>query len=389
MVSKRFLSFIFATVMLIGTTSHAALAESEIVIGATVSLEGKYKAPSRMIQLAYRLWEKQINESGGLLGKKVRLIFYDDKSRKDLVRAYYSKMIVDDKVDLVLAPYGTGLSYEASAVTERHGYVLMASAASGEMIWNRGYRYVFGVYGLAKRYFIGFMDLTARNGLKSVAIVNDDAMFTMDAAKGAGQWAKKLGISLMMQRKFSDGEKEFDDIIQRLEANQPEALVFVSYPPDGYKFLEQLEKSNYRPKALALSITPGLPDFYQKAGSLAEGTFGPSQWEPDERIPFPGTYEFIGEFRNFTGDSPSYHAGAAYAGCQLLQDSVESAGAIDHDKMRDYISALDTVTVIGRFKVDPQGRQVGHNTIIIQWQKGKKEIVYPSKMRTAPPIIRR
>lgn len=385
MLFKKLLSVVFITTLMIGALAEATQATPEIVVGTTVSMEGKYKAPSLMIQLSYRLWEKQINEAGGLLGSKVRLVFYDDKSRKDLVRIYYSKMIVDDKVDLVLAPYGTDLSYVASEVTERHGYVLLASAASGEMIWDRGYRYVFGVYSLAKRYFIGFLDLAARNRLQSVAILNDDALFTKDAAKGAYQWAQRLGMQVMLRRTFADGHKAFPDLIQRLETIQPEVVVLVSYPPDGYQFLEQLKKSRYRPKALALSITPSLPDFHTEAGVMADGTFGPSQWEPDERITFPGTHEFIGAFHNNYSKSPSYHAGAAYAGCQLLQKSVEYTGKIDHLAMRDYISALDTVTVIGRFKVDPKGRQIGHNTIIIQWQKGKKEIVYPSKMQTATP----
>lgn len=389
MAIKKILLVIFVATILSGGLPTLADATTEIVVGATVSLEGKYQAPSRMVQLAYRLWANQINESGGLLGSKVRLIFYNDKSSKSLVRRYYAKLILEDKVDLVLAPYGTGLTYEASALTEKHGYVLLASSASGEMIWQRGYKHVFGVYSLAQRYFIGFIDLVARNGLKSIAIINDDALFTKDAAEGAYQWAKRLGLQVLMRRTFNDGQAAFPDIMKRLEVLKPEAVVLVSYPSEGHLFLEKLAPSPFRPTALAMSITPSLPDFAQKAGEMADGIFGPSQWEPDERITFPGAHEFIQAFRNFSGISPSYHAGAAYAGCQLLQMSVEFAGKTDHKMMRDYISALDTVTVIGRFKVDFQGRQIGHNTIIIQWLNGKKEIVYPSKMQTAPPVFRR
>ena len=389
MAVNRVLLIIFIAMVLISTQAHAVMAASEVIIGATVSLDGKYQAPSRMVHLAYRLWAKQINESGGLLGLKIRLIFYNDKSSKELVRTYYSKLILEDKVDLVLAPYGTGLSYEASTVTERHGYVLLASSASGELIWNRGYEYVFGVYSLAQRHFIGFVDLAARIGLQSIAIINDDALFTVDAAKGAYEWAKRLGVKVAMRRTFRDATNEFPEIIRRLETIKPEAVALVTYPEEGHQFLDRLSPSSYRPAAFAMSITPSLPEFDYRAGEMAEGVFGPSQWEPDERITFPGTHEFIREFQAFSGNRPSYHAGAAYAGCQLLQKSVEFAGKTDHQMMRDYISALDTLTVIGRFKVDPQGRQIGHNMMIIQWQKGKKEIVYPSKMQTAEPIFSR
>lgn len=362
-----------------------AMAADEILVGATVSLEGPYQEPSRMMQLAYRLWEKQVNAAGGILGRPVRLIFYDDKSNKELVRIYYEKMIQQDKVDLVLAPYGTTLTYEASAVTERHGYVLMAAAASGEMIWNRGYRYVFGVYSVAQRYFIGFVDMVARNGLRTLAIINEDALFTKDAAQGAAHWAQRMGLEIPLHLTYGDAHHAFDPLMARLEKINPDALILCSYPPDGYLFLEKLHASAYRPRALAMSITPDLPDFAEKAGPMAEGVFCPSQWEPNERIPFPGTRRFIQAFTKFAGISPSYHAGSAYAGCQLLQESIVAFGDINHKKMRDYIAGMDTVTVIGRFKVDHRGRQVGHNSIIIQWQNGKKEIVYPTKMQTGHP----
>lgn len=359
----------------------------EIRIGATVSLEGRFQAPSKMVRMAYRLWEKEVNEAGGILGRPVRLVLYDDKSEKELVRFYYEKMITDDKVDLVLAPYGSTLTYEASTVTERHDYVLMASAASSEIIWNRGYHYVFGVYGLADRYFIGFLDMVGRNGLKSVAILSEDMLFTRDAAEGARIWAERMGLDVQLQQIYSEGTENFSSLMSQLEDLNPDAVILCSYPPDGYQFLDALSTSSFKPQALAMSITPSLPDFSENAGGMAEGVFGPSQWEPDERIPFPGSRRFIKAFTLFADSSPSYHAGAAYTGCRLLQESITAHGEIDHDKIKDYISALDTVTVIGRFKVDAQGRQVGHNTMIIQWQNDRKEIVYPNKMKTSQAIF--
>jgi branched-chain amino acid transport system substrate-binding protein len=132
-----------------------------------------------------------------------------------------------------------------------------------------------------------------------------------------------------------------------------------------------------------MTIAPMHPEFLKKAGPIGEGVFGPSQWEPDERIPFPGTKKFIADFVQYTQKQPSYHAGSAYSACQIIENAINRSGKIDHDKIRDYIRSLDTVTVIGRFKVDQQGRQIGHNPITIQWQNGKKEIVYPVKLQTA------
>lgn len=362
---------------------YAACASKEILIGATVSLEGRFKAPSKMMQLAYRLWEKETNEAGGILGRPIRLVFYNDKSKKELVRVYYDKMINEDKVDLVLAPYGTTLTHESSSVTEKHGYVLMAGAASGEMIWTRGYQYVFGLSGIAKQYFNGFLDLVDRNGLKSVAILSENTLFTKDAAEGAGIWAFRKGLDIRLYKSYGDQPDDLSALVTELEQLKPDAVILCSYPPDGYKFLEKLSKSGFKPKALAMSITPGLPDFSDKAGALAEGIFGPSQWEPDTRIPIPGTYKFINDFYNLSGVHPSYHAGAAYAGCQILKRGITAHGEINHTKIRDYVASLNTVTIFGRFKVDTMGRQEKHNMIIVQWQDNKKEVVYPNKLRTS------
>jgi len=134
-------------------------------IGATVSLEGKYSEPSAMIQGGYKLWESQVNKRGGLLGRPVQLILYDDKSDVKLVGQLYEKLIKEDKVDFVFSPYGTPLTLVASEVSEKHGYVMLVSGASGEKIWERGYKNVFGMYATADRYFIGLLDLMAAMAL--------------------------------------------------------------------------------------------------------------------------------------------------------------------------------------------------------------------------------
>jgi len=360
-------------------------AEKPIRVGATVSLEGKYMEPSAMVQKGYQLWADQINKRGGLLGRKVKLIFYDDKSRKDLAGSLYGKLVTEDRVDLVLSPYGTPLTLAASQVTEKHKVVMLASAAAGEKIWERGYQYIFGVYAPAGRYFIGFLDLMARNGLKSVGIIFENSSFNKSVEKGVREWAERFGLDVEYRRGFNDPAGEFPVLFKQVIEKRVDGLVFSGYPPECYRFIQMMKEADYRPEAFALTIVPVQTDFFEKVGPFAEGIFGPSQWEPDERIPFPGTTQFIRDFKSFSGKMPTYHASSAYSSCQILEKAVLHAGSIDHQKIRDFVSSLDTATVIGRFKVDHTGRQIGHNPILIQWQNGKKEIVYPGKMSTSLP----
>lgn len=354
-----------------------------ILIGATVSMEGKYAEPSFMIQNAFKLWEQEVNLRGGLLGRPVKLILYDDKSQKERVRRLYEKLIVEEKVDFVFSPYGTPLTLVASEVSEQKKMVMLACAASGEQIWERRYKYVFGVYALAKRYFIGLLDLMAREGFENVTILHEDSPFHIDVAAGAAFWAKRFGIDVALKMPFIKAKSEFPGLLAKAVDVNADGLILSAYSQECYRFLDLMKKAKYRPKAMGMTIAPIHPDFYKKAGHIAEKIFGPSQWEPDERIPFPGTRKFIDGFVAYAKKAPSYHAGSAYAASQILERAVAQTKSLNHDKIREYIRALDTVTVIGRFKVDPKGKQIGHNPIMIQWQKGEKEIVYPTKMQTA------
>jgi len=356
-----------------------------IVIGGTVSLAGKYREPSLMIQKAFQLWEREVNAQGGMLGRPVKLVLYNDRSEPERVRHSYEKLITQDHVDLVLSPYGTPLTLVASEVSERHEKVMLACAASGEAVWERQYKYVFGMYALGTRYFIGLVDLMARNGVDSVAIVYEASPFHSDVAKGTRSWARRFGVNIGLSRSFDVGREDLPGLLDDVIKVNADNVILSAYPPDCYHFLKLLEEKGFRPKILGMTIAPVHPEFVKRAGAMAEGVFGPSQWEADERIPFPGTKRFIKEFTAYADKRPSYHAGSAYAACQILKKAIGQTGSLDQNKIRDYILALDTVTVIGRFKVDHTGRQIGHNPILIQWQDGNKEIVYPKKMQTAKP----
>ena len=362
--------------------------EAPIKIGATISLEGPYQEPSLMIQKAYQMWAHEVNQQGGLLGRQVKLVLYNDKSQKARAKSLYTQLIEKDQVDLVLSPYGTPLTLTASEVSEQHNLLMLACAASGEVIWERDFQYIFGVYALANRYFIGLLDMMARQGIDNVALVyNQASPFNVDVAAGSKKWARRFKISVLHEKPYQDGAKELAAIVSDLKKAEAGQIIVSAYPPDCYRILDLMRQLDYQPRVLGMTIAPIHPDFAKNAGPLADRVFGPSQWEPNERIPFPGTKEFVNAFNRFAGKIPSYHAGSAYAACQLMADAVRHTRSLDNRKLRNYIAALDTVTVIGRFKVDPAGKQIGHNPIIIQWQQGKKEIVWPYKMQTAPALF--
>ncbi|MEN6441278.1 MAG: amino acid ABC transporter substrate-binding protein [Syntrophobacter sp.] len=357
-----------------------------IRIGATVSLEGKYAEPSRMLQDGFRLWEKHVNETGGLLGRPVELILHDDKGSEELVRSLYEQMITEEKVDLVLAPYGSPLTKAAAEVTTRNGYFLLACGASANL-WNGRFKNFYGMWAPGSRYFIGLLDIIASNGLNSVAIVYENSPFCADLANGTHGWARRFGLEVALFRSYESGKRELPRLLDEVQRVNPDCLILASYPEDSYFTVELMKDHKYRPRVVGLTIASTYPDFYLNSGSMAEGIFGSSQWEPDERIPFPGSQRFVSDFFQFTGKPPTYHSGSAYAGCQIIEKAIRHCQSLDQNKIADFIGSLDTATVVGRFKVDHDGSQTGHNPVIIQWQNGKKEIVFPLSMQTAQPRL--
>lgn len=362
-------------------------AEEPVRIGASLSFSGVYREPSHMIMKGYRLWEKNINERGGLLGRPVELIILDDQSDEEKLRENYRRLLNEEEVDLVLAPYSSPLTLAASEITEKAGYVMVASGAASSAIWDRGYKYIFNVYAQADRFFIGYLDLIARQGIRRVAVFFEDNPFNRAAAAGAREWAAKMGVELTAYTGYVPGERTPARIVEDADLTREEAVIVCTYPDEGYAFLSAIRKARVQPAAIAMTITPSHPLFAHRAGPLAQGVFAPSQWEPMERIPYPGTRDFIDEFRIFAHMDPSYHASSAYASCQVIELAVTETGTLDNKMLRDYIVSMDTATIIGRFKVNQKGEQVGHNPILIQWQNGKKEIVYPSNMRTSDPVF--
>ena len=265
---------------------------------------------------------------------------------------------------------------------------MLAAAAAAEKHWQRGARYLFQLYAPANRQFIGLLDLMAKKNLKTLSVLYDATSdFNIDTMHGVQEWAGFFGIDLVYQLGYEDGQKDLPGLLAEVKRKDAKGLVLSAYPPDCYELIRLLKEMRYRPDVLAMPIAPVHPDFQKKVGAMANHIFAPSQWEPDERIPFPGTRRFVEEFKKFAGHLPSFHAASAYAACKLYEQAITRTQSIDNGKLRDYSSALDTGTVLGRFKVDLTGKQIGHNSFIIQWQNGKKEIVWPQKMQTVQPIF--
>lgn len=368
-----------------GEPSGSSQETKPIRIGASLSLTGSYERTGKNMQQGYELWRDHVNARGGLLGRPVELIIYDDQSEPETAARLYEKLITEDKVDLLLGPYSTPVSLSATNVTERHQFPILVAGASGAQIWGRGYKYVFGLYTVAQTYSYGALTLAAEHGLKTVAIVHEDTAFTIDVADGAEAKARELGLEVVLREPYPKTQTDFSTIVAKLKQAQPDVVVGGTYLPASVAIVRQSKELGFTPKLFFFSVGPGLPEFVENLGPLAENVMGDSQWEPVMKA--SGIPEFIEAYKAKYGVEPGYHAAGAYAAGQLLEQVVAKAGSLDREKLREAWATLEGESVYGPYKVDETGKQVGKPTLTIQYQQGKRVVVWPDELANAEPVI--
>jgi branched-chain amino acid transport system substrate-binding protein len=151
-----------------------------------------------------------------------------------------------------------------------------------------------------------------------------------------------------------------------------------TYFDDVVAITRQMKDLDVNVKMFGSTVGGDLPEYYKVLGKTAEYVYGASLWEPS--LPYPGARAFAESFEKEFGHPPSYHAAAAYAGCQLFVDAAGKAGSLEGEKLRGELLKLRTQTIFGNYAVDERGFQVGHKMVTIQWQNGKQVVVWPEEV---------
>jgi branched-chain amino acid transport system substrate-binding protein len=358
-------------------TPVAAPSGEPITIGAAVSTTGSNGRTGLYQQEAYLLWEEQKNAAGGLLGRPVRMVLYDDQSDPATGARLYERLLTEDQVDLVLGPYSSSVTQAVAQVTERAGQPLLAAGASAGDLWARGYQYLFGVYSVAEDYFKSIvLDIAPAQGYTTAAIIYEDTLFPTSTASGAAAHCEAAGIEVLVNEVYPAEATDVSSVLTRVRDANPDMLIGGSYLPDSVLITRQSKELGVNPKLFAFSVGAAQPDFVESLGADADYVLGPSMWEP--QIESTGNEEFVAAYQAKFDREPDYHSAAGYAACQVLEAAVTEVGGLDLDPIRDAIRALQMPTVLpGQFQVDENGKQIGHIALTVQWQDGEKLIVTP------------
>ena len=363
--------------------SLPADAQGPIRIGASLSLTGTYAKLGKNQHEGYQLCIKDLNAKGGLLGRKAELVMYDDQSLPATAVRLYEKLITEDKVDAVMGPYSSPVSEAAANVTEKYKKVMVAPLAATTSIFKKGRKYIFMVISPAESYLEGLIDMAAKRGLKTVAIINEDTLFSKAAAAGAVELAKKKGLQVVYQEAYPKGNTDFSALLTKIKAANPDVVAAGTYFDDAVALTRQMKELNVNPKMYGVTVGGDLPEFYDVLKQNAEFIYGATQWE--HTLPYPGNQEFFDAYKKDFNHEPSYHSAAGYAGCVLYAEAVKRANSLDADRVREQLLKLETKTIFGEYKVDQDGFQTAHKMVTFQWQGEKKVTVWPDDLAQAKP----
>ena len=361
-------------------------AQEPIKIGFSMELTGPFAVVGKTGLLAFKIWEEQTNAKGGLLGRPVKLVYYDDQSNPALVPGIYTKLIDIDKVDLLVSSYGTNLVVPAMPVAISHNrlfFGLFALAANDKFHYPKYFSMLPFGPDPVKTFAEGYFDLAAAQKPKprTVAIVATDAEFQHKAAESARMHAKRTGIEVVYDKAYPPTTVDFTPIVRAIAATQPDMVYLSSYPSDTVGFLRAVSEVGLKTNMLGGGLA-GLQAaaIKMQLGEAANGVSNVDLWEPVPTMQFPGIMDFI---KAYQAKAPAegvdllgyFLPPFAYTELQILGQAVEAAKTLDGDKLAEYMHSHPFHTIEGDIAFGPEGEWTEARPIWVQYHDIKSHDV--------------
>jgi branched-chain amino acid transport system substrate-binding protein len=358
--------------------------QNPIVVGASVSLSGPYAGSGKYAIEGTQLWVDDVNKRGGLLGRPVKLVYYDDKSDPNTGVQLYEKLITSDHADIIVGPYSSAVTSATSTVAEKHKMVMIGSEAADTKIYSRGYKFNFQGQTQAGQYMLGALNLAKANGYKTVAMLAEDTAFPKAVSSEVVKAVGQFGLNIVFNETYSKGSSDFSALLTKVKQLAPDVLIANSYLPDAQGIIRQCRELGVDAKLFAVAVGAAEPEF-ANLGSTAEYVFGATQWAAS--MPWKGNPEFVKRYKERFGRDPDYHSASNYATGEVMEAAVKQVGSLDQGKLAAAISKMELDTVYGKFKVNEQGIQVGFASAMLQWQKGKQVLVWPERLAEGKAVL--
>ena len=363
-------------------TTATAQNKEPIKIGFSMALTGRLSPNGKQALLGMKIWEEETNAKGGLLGRPVKLIYYDDQTNPSTVPGIYTKLLDVDKVDLVLGGYATNMVAPAMPVIiqKKKTFISLFSLDVNAEFKYPKYFSVLPTGPKPKAAFTeGFFQVAMAQNPKptTVALTAEDAEFSRNACEGARENAKTFGVKIVYDKSFPPATTDFSPIVRALQASNADLVVVCSYPLSSVGIVLAVNEANYKPKMIGGAMV-GLQAtvFKSKLGPKLNGIVNYETWVPSEKMMAPAA-EFFKKYQaraKAEGVDPLgyYLGGWGYAYISVLGDSIAGAKSLNDDKIAEYLRKATFKTIMGEWKYGPNGEWTKSGMMQVQY-RGIKE----------------
>jgi branched-chain amino acid transport system substrate-binding protein len=358
----------------------ATFAQQPVIVGAAMPQTGILADLAADHRKALLLWQEQVNATGGLLGRRVELVLIDDRSESTDAGKHYEQLIKESKADLLIGPFGSAATLGAAGVAERNRRVLINATGAARTVQKANFRYVFQTVAPLAAWGTGALEAARAQGLKQLLLLARDDPTSREMASRTREAALALGMTVGEVAVHSAGADDFTPQVQAARAAGIEAWIAFGLPQDAFEMVKTFRRQRYTPRLFAAQGAASA-DFIKRVGQDAEYTLGMSAY--DKRARTRGNAEFVRDFAQKWSAEPGELAAESYAAAKVLEEAVKRAGSVEQEKLRETLVALETETPLGAYKVDRAGAQLATRTLLLQVQRGRREIVWPEALATA------
>jgi branched-chain amino acid transport system substrate-binding protein len=371
-----------AAVVAFAADGAAAQSGEPIKIGFSMAMTGGLAANGKSALLAQKIWEEDINAKGGLLGRPVKLIFYDDQSNPATVPGIYTKLLDVDKVDLLIGPYATAQIAPAMPIVIQRNKLfigLLGLAVNTEFNYANYFAMIPSGPDPKPSFTKGFFDTAMAQTPKpqSVAIVAADQEFSRNASDGARENAKKAGLKIVYDKSYPPSTTDFAPIVRAIQATNPDLVVLCSYPPDSVGLVRSINEIGFKPKMVGgAMVGPQATALKTQLGPALNGFVNYDFWLPVPKMMFPGVEALI---KKYQARAPAegvdllgyYMAPWGYAQLQVLAQAIEATKSLEDKKLADFIRANSFKTVLGDVRFGKNGEWAESRVLQVQFHDVK------------------
>ena len=366
-------------------------AQETIKFGAPLPITGPLAPEALKQKQGYDLWANQVNLAGGInvAGKKmkVEIVYIDYQSNTPRAIQATERLITQDNVQFVFAPFGSGAAKAASTVAERYGVPMIAATASSSQVYDQGYKFLFGTFTPNETLTNPLATIIRQRApdVKRVAILARNDLFPLAIAQEMEKSAKDRGLEVVYFEKFAINTLDHSSALAQIKAANPQWIFATGYTNDLVLMRKQMTDQRIEAPVVTMIAAPAYQEFIDATGKGAENISSAAWWHPAVRYKgidiFGTTESYVKLFKDTYKADPDYaHASASVSGA-LFQIAIEKSGTIDRQKVRDELAKMDVITFWGPVKFGPTGQITSLEPPVFQIQNAKPIVVHPAAIK--------